>query len=233
MVERTITITASAQQITGLLWLPDERARAMPLVVVGHGFTQHKRALFPPTLVRDLTSRGFAVAAIDAPAHGDHAPDPNDRAAVDAAWRAHWRDSGAALAVAEHSALLDALCAMPEINGTRIGYFGLSLGTQYGLGVLGKEPRLRAAVLGLSALADPGPRMAAYAPRVTCPVSFIQQLHDEIAVADRARALFELIASRDKTLRASPGAHVAVPGAVFDEAYAFLTRHLSPPTSDL
>jgi dienelactone hydrolase len=227
MIERTVTIKASGQEITGLLWLPDEPQRAMPLVVAGHGFTLHKRALFPPTLVQDLNGRRFAVAAIDAPAHGDHAADPHDRAAINAAWREHWREFGAALAVAEHSALLDALCAMPEIDGTRIGYFGLSLGTQYGLGVLGKEPRFRAAVLGLSALPVPGPRMTAYAPRVTCPIFFIQQLDDEIAAADRARALFDLIGSRDKTLRASPGAHTAVPRAVFEEAYDFLKRHLA------
>jgi dienelactone hydrolase len=227
MIERTVNLAAAEQPITGLLWMADETPHPMPLVVAGHGFTLHKRALFPPSLVQDLTARGFAVAAIDAPAHGDHAPDPNDRLAIEAAWRAHWRESGAALAVAEHSALLDALCAMPEIDRTRIGYFGLSLGTQYGIGVLGKEPRFRAAVLGLSALPQPGPRMTAYAPRVRCPVFFIQQLDDEIAVADRARALFELIGSRGKTLRASPGAHTAVPRAVFEEAYDFLTKQLT------
>ena len=226
MIERTITVTASDRHITGLLWLPDNAQQDMPLVLAGHGFTLHKRALFPLTLVQDLNSRGFAVAAIDAPAHGENAAEPRDAAAIDAAWRAHWREFGAALTAAEHSALLDATCAMPEIDGARIGYFGLSFGTHYGLGVLGKEARLRAAVLGLSALPNPGPRMVAYAPRVTCPVFFIQQLDDEIALANRARALFDLIGSRDKTLRASPGGHTAVPRVVFEEAYDFLEHHL-------
>jgi dienelactone hydrolase len=228
MCERSFTISMPYEDITGLLWLPDSARRPLPLVVVGHGFTQHKRALFPPRLARDLTSLGFAVAGIDAPEHGDRAADPTDRAAVDAAWRAHWFKFGAARVAAEHSALLDAICRMPEVDGSRIGYFGLSLGTQYGVGVLANDPSFRAAVLGLSALPLPGPRIAAYAGRVTVPVFFIQQLGDEIAVADRAKALFERIGSADKSLRASPGRHTEVPRAVVEEAYGFLSRHLTP-----
>jgi alpha-beta hydrolase superfamily lysophospholipase len=233
MIEHPIWVTTPQERIPGLFWLPDGAAARLPLVLVGHGFTQHKRALFPPKLVDDLTSHGFAVAAIDAPAHGERAPDLTDRAAIDSAWRAHWREFGAWRIASEHSALLDALSEPPEIDASRVGYFGLSLATQYGLGVLASEPRFRAAVLGLSALPDPGPRIAANAARVTCPVFFIQQLDDEVAAADRAVALFDRIGSADKVLRASPGAHMAVPRHVFEEAYAFLDRHLQPRTSNL
>lgn len=227
MMKRSIVVAAPGEDIAGLLWLPDDVRSPAPLIVCGHGFTQHKRALFPATLVRELTTRGFAVAAIDAPEHGDRAPDASDVAAVDAAWRAHWRAFAASRIAIEHRALVDALGALPEIDADRIGYFGLSLGTQYGVGVLAGEPRIRAAVLGLSALPEPGPRIAAYAAGVTCPVFFIQQLDDEIATPDRARALFDRISSREKMLRASPGGHIAVPRDAFEEAYSFLARHLA------
>jgi dienelactone hydrolase len=228
MLERPLTISTPYEEIAGLLWLPDAAPPSLPLVIAGHGFTQHKRALYPITLVDDLTSRGFAVAVIDAPKHGDRAADPKDRASVDAAWRAHWSKFAAARIADEHTALLDQLCAMREINGRRVGYFGLSLGTQYGVGILANEHRVRAAVLGLSALPDPGPRIAAYAERVMCPVFFIQQLDDEIALRHRASALFERIGAREKTLRASSGAHTEVPRAVFEEAYDFLVKQLTP-----
>jgi alpha-beta hydrolase superfamily lysophospholipase len=194
---------------------------------VGHGFTQHKRALFPASLVHDLTSRGFAVAAIDAPGHGDRSPTTaDDTAAVDAAWRAHWREHAAEVIAADHVSLLDLLAARHDIDVNRVGWWGLSLGTQYGVGVIGGEPRIRAAVLGLSALPDPGPRIAAYAERVRCPVFFIQQNDDEIAPRRRSTALYERIGSAEKTLAASPGGHLDVPRGVFERAYGFLEDRL-------
>src|SRR5260370_29501067 len=56
----------------GVLWSPADAAGSRPLVLLGHGGGQHKKA---PGLVararRYVTACGFAVAAIDAPGHGD------------------------------------------------------------------------------------------------------------------------------------------------------------------
>jgi fermentation-respiration switch protein FrsA (DUF1100 family) len=68
--------------------------------------------------------------------------------------------------------------------------------------------------------------MRRYAPRVGCPVFFIQQLDDELHAADRVRALFDLLASAEKTLYTSPGGHVDVPKHIFGQAYDFLGKHL-------
>src|SRR5690242_17901334 len=59
--------------IPGILWTPDEDARAArTLILMGHGGGQHKSA---PGIVararRFAVEGGFAVAAIDAPGHGD------------------------------------------------------------------------------------------------------------------------------------------------------------------
>jgi hypothetical protein len=59
--------------VTGVLWSPADTAQAeRPLVLLGHGGGQHKKA---PGMVararRYVTGSGFAVAAIDAPGHGD------------------------------------------------------------------------------------------------------------------------------------------------------------------
>jgi dienelactone hydrolase len=174
-----------------------------------------------------LTERGIAVAAIDAPEHGDRSRSvAGDAAAIDSAWRAHWRAFGAERIAMEWSATIDYLSELPEIDGARVGYWGLSLGTQYGVGVLAREPRVCAAVLGLSALPKPGPRIAAYAEAVRCPVMFLLQEGDEIAVRDRALALYERLGSAEKELRASPGSHTDVPQAVFDEAINWLMSRL-------
>ena len=64
--------------IHGVLWVSAGATGARPLVLLGHGGGQHKQS---PGLVararRYVTDCGFAVAAIDAPGHGDR---PQDRA---------------------------------------------------------------------------------------------------------------------------------------------------------
>jgi dienelactone hydrolase len=223
MIEHEITLEAHGETIRALLWTPDGASRCT-LILAGHGLGQHKRSLYPMTLAADLTARGFCVAAIDAPEHGNRRS--GDPGPIGEAWQRHWSTYGASRVAAEHAALIHALADRPEVDVTRIGYFGLSLATQYGIGVLASETRIRAAVLGLFSLAIPGRLMRRYAPRVACPVFFIQQLDDELHRAARARALFELLASPEKELRPSPGGHVEVPHKVFTDAYDFLARCL-------
>lgn len=221
-------VTVDGERVPCTIARPRD-ATPRALVLAGHGFTTSRRALYPADVARVFASRfRFAFVAVDVPAHGDRQPDGGrDRARVDREWRQHWRRHAARRITLEYSALIDHLREAGEYEGEAIGYWGLSLATQYGLGVLAGEPRIRAAVLGLSALPDPGPRIAAYAERVRCPVFFILQEHDTTATPDRARALFDRIGSAEKLLRASPGAHTDVPSAVFEEAYAFLASRLT------
>jgi dienelactone hydrolase len=225
--ERTFDVECDGRRAPGVLWLPEDGG-PHPLVLAGHGFTLHKRALFPSTLAEDLVARGFAVLAFDAPAHGRRRPSPDASAEeIGAAWQVHWREFGASQIAAECSLAIDELSALGEVDASRVGYWGLSLATQYGLGVLGAERRIIAAVLGLFGLADVGIRMRRYAPGVECPAFFILQEDDEIHAAARVEALYNLIASPEKELHRSAGKHVEVPEEVFEEAYAWLERRLA------
>ena len=68
----TLTLTFTSGEIPGVLWTPDAAAGARPLILMGHGGGQHKQA---PGIVargrRFAAECGFAVAAVDAPGHGD------------------------------------------------------------------------------------------------------------------------------------------------------------------
>src|SRR5262245_61830022 len=72
VVERRFELQVHGEVVPGLLWSPCEAAGRRPLLLLGHGGSQHKQM---PHLVaraqRYVTSLGFAVAAIDAPSHGD------------------------------------------------------------------------------------------------------------------------------------------------------------------
>jgi hypothetical protein len=58
--------------IPGVLWTPEGAGETRPLIVMGHGGGQHKKA---PDIVdrarRFVAECGFAVVAADAPGHGD------------------------------------------------------------------------------------------------------------------------------------------------------------------
>src|ERR1039457_7612710 len=66
--ERLFTL----DDIPGVLWSPADAAGSHPLVLLGHGGGQHKKAQgLVARAHRYVTGCGFAVAAIDAPGHGD------------------------------------------------------------------------------------------------------------------------------------------------------------------
>jgi pimeloyl-ACP methyl ester carboxylesterase len=58
--------------IPGVLWSPAAATGSRPLVLLGHGGGQHKQVQgLVARARRYVTACGFAVAAIDAPGHGD------------------------------------------------------------------------------------------------------------------------------------------------------------------
>ena len=63
-------------EIPGVLLTPEDATGPRPLILMGHGGGQHKKA--PGILAgahRFVAEGGFAVAAIDAPDHGDRPKD--------------------------------------------------------------------------------------------------------------------------------------------------------------
>ena len=84
------------------------------------------------------------------------------------------------------------------------------------------EPRVRAAVLGLAG----SPGLAGTAAGITVPVQFLVQWDDERVPRTQSLALFDALASAEKTLHANPGKHMEVPAFELDSTLRFFTRHL-------
>src|SRR6185312_5871369 len=58
-------------EIPGVLWTSEGAAGTCPLIVMGHGGGQHKKAPGLVTLARRFVAEcGFAVVAADVPGHG-------------------------------------------------------------------------------------------------------------------------------------------------------------------
>jgi fermentation-respiration switch protein FrsA (DUF1100 family) len=224
--ERSFVFDEGGERVPGLLWLPPRGGGPRPLVLAGHGLGLDKRHPFPAPSLRALVAeRGCALAILDAPGHGDRRADPRqDFDATAADYRRHWSSHAGSRIAREYAAAARWLREEPEIGDGPLGYWGLSLATQYGLAYLAEDASVRAAVVGLFGR---GRVVARYAARVRCPVFFILQLDDEIHPRAAVEALFEDIAAPEKRLAASPGAHVDVPGYVCRASVDFLLRSLA------
>jgi dienelactone hydrolase len=219
-----------------VLWSPAHITRTRPLVLLAHGGGQHKKA--PGMLARAdryVTACGFAVAAIDAPGHGDRPRTEQDErimadirermAAGEPIGPEISRDNAgrAARAVPEWQATLDALQDLDCVGtGGRVGFWGVSLGSAIGVPLVAAEPRITAAVLGLAGHET----LAEAAARITVPVEFLLQWDDELIPRDSGLALFDAFASREKTLHANSGRHMDLPRFELDTSARFFARHL-------
>ena len=225
--ERSFLVTCQGRRVPGVLWTAPDPIRPAPLVLLGHGGSGHKRQDYILAQARRLVRRhGMAAAAIDGPVHGDRAPAGGGDAR---ARRAAFRDSAVTDAmIADWRATTDALQKLDEIREGAIGYWGLSMGTLFGLPFVAAEPRVAASVLGLmGSFPEDGGRMERDAAALRCPVLFLVQWDDELIARPRALALFDAIGSDDKRLHANPGIHTAVPAAEFEGSREFLAQRLA------
>ncbi|MGW0883218.1 dienelactone hydrolase family protein [Streptomyces sp. NPDC002671] len=236
VTEQLFTLPFTFGEIPGVLWTPDGVAGTRPLILMGHGGGQHKQA---PGIVerarRFVAECGFAVAAVDAPAHGGR-PRTEEHTRLIGELRNRMQTGGdvapvlaevhaliAGQSVPEWRAVLDALQELDQVGAGPVGYWGLSLGCGLGVPFVAAEPRVRAAVLGLNG-AETSVEAAA---RITVPVEFLVQWDDEKVPRTAALAHFDVLGSTEKTLHANPGNHGEVPAFELDSSLRFFTRHLS------
>jgi dienelactone hydrolase len=222
-------------EIPGVLWTPEGAAGARPLILMGHGGGQHKKA--PGVLGRArcfAADGGFAVVAIDAPNHGER-PKHEEfaRAATQnrarmgagedtAALVAALHDLIAGQAVAEWQAIITAVQELGHVGAGPVGYWGMSMGCGLGVPLLATEPRVRAAVLGMLGVHG----LAETAAQVTAPVRFLLQWDDDRVPRAQSLALFDALGPAEKTLHANPGKHAELPSFETDSALRFYARHL-------
>jgi dienelactone hydrolase len=234
--ERPFYVARGDEKIPGILWTPEDPAGTLPLVLMGHGGKSEKRNVANLFIARRFVRRhGIAVCAIDAIDHGERGPIvDNGDAPPQPEFVALWRRSDTFDRMnADWAATLDCLLASGRFDDTRVGYWGLSMGTMLGLPFVASEPRIAAAVLGACGLTGPGAALGRFAarhrvdaPNVTCPLLFMVQWDDEIFDRDGALALFDAIGSRDKRMHVHPGKHGAFPTEAADATREFLAAQL-------
>lgn len=251
VVERPFEIEVDGVCVPGILWRPEQAAGPTPVVLIGHGGTQHKRVANVLALARRFVRHnGHSAVALDAPGHGDRIVDKEaaaeSRRALQRRIAAGPDAPGGSLAaslspeqarqwaernergVREWTATLDALVDAGDLVTDRVGYWGLSMGTAIGLPFVAGEPRVAAAVLGLAGLSErPGAAAFEQAARsLSVPLLFVFQWDDELMSRASGLALFDALGSRDKAMHIHPGGHVETPLYERDAYDDFFRRHL-------
>lgn len=228
VTEAKFEIECDRRRVPGIAWTPEAAEAPTPVVLIGHGGSGHKRQPHLLSLARRLVRHhGIAACAIDGPIHGDRAPGDLDGLDVQERRRRFARPAVTDEMIADWKTTLDALQKLDSIGSGPVGYWGLSMGTLFGLPFVAAEPRVQVAVLGLMGTAARfGERLGRDAAEVRCPVLFLLQWNDELIPRDSSLALFEQLASSDKRLHAHPGAHAAVPPEEFRATQQFLAERL-------
>jgi dienelactone hydrolase len=230
--ERGFDVGRKGQTIPGVLWHLATQSGPRPLVLMGHGGGGHKRNEPMVMLGRMFASDyGWYAAAIDGPVHGARGPVTD---ANDPAYRQMWqRPEVVQDMIADWQATLDALSTLRDIDTTRVGYWGVSMGTMFGLPYVASDKRIRVAVLGKAGMRGSSVQRSGidvhfktFASQVTIPVLFVMQWDDERFEREGQLELFDRLGARDKRLHAYPGQHADNGPEAFEVAAAFLKRYL-------
>jgi predicted esterase len=223
------TIRRTSVNIPVALWVPIEGERPFPLVLVGHGGSGHKTSdLVLDTVEKLVDPLKIAVLAIDGPVHGARRGDSKDGVAARQEFRDLWSRGGEIDAMVEDwKAALDEVCSRPEIDPKRIAWYGISMGTAYGLPLVAADVRIRAAVLGMwGTCRKPSERLEKDALNVQIPVLFQTKSEDEIFTMEGQSALFNLLKSSRKRIVSYPGGHTDPKGKQLEETIEFLQKYL-------
>ncbi|MCZ6875335.1 MAG: alpha/beta hydrolase [bacterium] len=230
--ERGFAIEREGQVIPGVLWSPVAASGPQPLVLMGHGGSGHKRnermLMLGHMFAADY---GWHAAAIDGPVHGGRGP-VND--ANHPAYRAMWQQQDVVQGMIEDwRTTLDGLSRLAEVDSTRVGYWGVSMGTMFGVPYVASEHRIRAAVLGKAGMSGTSVVRSGidryfetFAAKVIAPVLFVMQWDDERFERSGQLVLFDRLGSPDKRLHAYPGLHIDNGPEAFEVQAAFLERYL-------
>jgi dienelactone hydrolase len=243
VTEYLFDLTVAGEKVPAVIWAPEGAKGERPLILMGHGGSQHKKIGTLAARARQYAQRlGYATLAIDAPGHGDRiSREQAIKFAKEVSDRVRGLAGGgdpspemlkamsdrAERAIPEWKAALDVALSLDFVGATtRIGYWGVSMGTAIGVPFVAREPRITCAVFGLAGLRPNAEAFAAAAQAITIPLEFVFQWEDAIASRERGIALFNAFGSKEKTMHINPGAHVEIPNFEGASWQAFFTRHL-------
>ncbi len=239
----SFALTVADETVPAVLWAPDGATGPRPLILMGHGGSQHKKTPGIVARARRYARRyGYATLAIDAPGHGDRISREQAAAlAREVGARVRGESSSAPMAPNRLRQMAQrASQAVPEWNAALaaaqqldfvgpdgpVGYWGVSMGTAIGVPFVAQCPGIHCAVFGLAGLRANAAEFAEAAGRIAIPIEFVFQWDDAVAPRENGLALFQAFGSREKSMHINPGGHLGIPAFEGDSWDRFYLRHL-------
>ncbi len=229
--------------VPGILYLPDSSpATPAPLLLLQHGAGEGKDSA-RLVCAAPWVQRGLAVATIDLPLHGERESakfserlvQGFDRLGIDSRLDPETRvlvEEFACQSTSDLIRTLDALCALPEIDGDRVGFMGFGLGAVTGTYLVAHDPRPRVAILAYCRSGvgppelDPATYLANPAGKPNPSVLIVSVSRDDPGAENATNPLFDAIPEPKKYLRVPSGSD-PLPEEVVDEIWRLLSKELS------
>ena len=230
ITEEFVVTRDSQRNVTGALWTPKDPVDGI-LIAFGHGASGDRYQAPIPYMANKLGKLGYTGVALDGPVHGLRQVGPGGRKALGLELE---RQTVIEDMVADWKVAIDAVERKNTTDTNRFAYFGLSMGSIFGIPLLAELSRnqynVTVAVLGLlgttGAVAKFADRLTDDANAIDCPLLYLMQLEDELFPRDGYLELFDSLGSPDKRIHANPGLHPEIPEEEINSAIDFLSKHL-------
>jgi hypothetical protein len=214
----TVNIEKEKRVVSGKVWHSQVSTGMRPLLLIGHSETEDKESVFVHDFMKLMCGKyGFVVATIDGPIHGDRRFGTTDPSLIQSEFDQYWIDNEESITAMglDWKLSLDALCDLPEVDARCIGYFGLSMGTAYGLEFVANDLRISAATFGQWGTHRlHQERLVKAASRINCPVEFYAYAKDPHM--DHQKELFAAIRSSEKKWSTYEDSQLTANSAIID-----------------
>ena len=216
------------RKVTGAVWLPEDPIESNTLMLFGHGASGDRYQAPICHLARRFVSEaGIPVLSLDGPVHGLRQVGPGGRQAFGAEYqRAECIDD----MVTDWNIAIDEVKGLGDLGIENLAYFGLSMGSIFGIPLVADRADVTVATLGLvgvtGAATTHAERLLRDAGHITCPLLFLMQLEDELFDREGYLKVFDNFPSKNKRLHANPGLHPEIPAEEIGFAFDFLCSHI-------
>jgi len=213
------------RDITGALWLPKSSVEGKTLICCGHGASGDRYQTPISHLAERFVKAGLPVLSLDGPVHGLRKVGDGGRGAF---FPEYQRDNSLIDMTNEWAHTVELIKA--ETGTGNLAYFGLSMGSLFGIPFIASRTDVTVAAIGLMGVQPDFPHgetLLENAAQIKCPLLFLLQLEDELFNRQGCLDVFDAFASEDKRLHANPGLHPEVPVEEIDFTFDFMLAHIN------
>jgi len=242
--EKIVFTSYNSERVPGYLAIPKTGNQPYPIVLMLHGLGHEKESWWDGEtycngllLTKDLLKAGYAVMMLDAYYFGERMNRNDYEHPRVFAFEKQWvyrLNNSMVQTIKDYRRAMDYLVTRPEIDTSRIGVVGYSMGGIQTFVLTAADSRIKISVTSVAPpLALKGPEMKYYttapenyAPRIgSRPFLMLMATEDDNYTPEQGQQLYELINSSVKDIKWYNSGH-SLPPEWTGEALTWIEKHL-------